>query len=121
MARKSKYTPECVARIIQAIDMGATYELAASYAGISPDTMTAWKDRYSDFSDKLREAEGRAAVKWLAKIEQAAGIDWKAAAWKLERRHPQAYGRTVQEQHHSGSIRREFVLITDAVASDGDA
>jgi len=102
MARRSKYNPDCVARIIQAIDMGATYELAAGYAGISPDTMTNWKDKHSDFSDKLREAEGRAAVKWLAKIEQAATDDWKAAAWKLERRHPQAYGKTVQENQITG-------------------
>ncbi len=93
MARRSKYEPARVAKIIDAINLGATYELAAGYAGISPDTLTAWKDRYPDFSDMLREAEGRAATKWLAKIERAADIDWKAAAWKLERRHPTQYGK----------------------------
>jgi len=100
--RRSKYTPDRVAKIIQAIDMGATFELAAGYAGICPDTMTAWRDRYSDFSDQMREAEGRAAVKWLAKIEAAANDDWRAAAWNLEKRHPQTYGKTVSEQQHTG-------------------
>jgi hypothetical protein len=37
----------------------------------------------------------------LAKIEKAASDNnWAAAAWKLERRYPDVYGRTVQE--HTG-------------------
>lgn len=102
MARATKYTPERVDRIIQALDLGATYELAAGYAGISVDTLLRWRARYADFAAKLCEVEGRAAVKWLAKIEAAATGDWKAAAWKLERRYPHAYGKTVQENQLTG-------------------
>lgn len=102
MGRPTKYAPEVVAKIMQAIDMGATQELAAGYGGISTDTFHQWRDRYPDFAAKLRESEGRAAVKWLAKIEAAATDDWKAAAWKLERRHPHAYGKTVQENQVTG-------------------
>jgi hypothetical protein len=40
-------------------------------------------------------------VKWLARIEQAASEHWQAAAWKLERRYPKDYGRSVQ-QHEVG-------------------
>jgi hypothetical protein len=44
---------------------------------------------------RLAEAEGRAAIGWLALIEQAAREgNWQAAAWKLERRYPETYGRT---------------------------
>lgn len=118
MGRRSKYTPETVAKIIQAIDLGATYELAAGYAGISTDTMTRWQDQRADFAEQLREAEGRASVKWLAKIEQAANIDWKAAAWKLERRHPNLYGKSVQDLtvKHGGTIthaHRDMTAFTD--------
>lgn len=96
MARPTKYNPETVKKIVDAIRVGATHELAAAYAGINQDTLTNWKHRYSDFSDAIKEAEGAGAVGWLAKIEKAANDgNWQAAAWKLERRYPQQYGRRV--------------------------
>ncbi len=98
MARPTKYTPDVVKRITQAIGMGATHRLACLYAGISEDTFANWQKRYSDFSEAIKEAEGKAVVGWLAKIEQAANDGaWQAAAWKTERRYPQEYGRHVQE------------------------
>lgn len=98
--RKSKYTPETVKKITQAIELGATYELAAAYGGISITTFNDWRKAKPAFSAAIKEAEGRASVKWLARIEQAASEHWQAAAWKLERRYPRDYGRTVQE--HTG-------------------
>jgi len=101
MARKSKYTPETVTKITQAISMGATYELSCAYAGISYDTFNEWRKEKSEFSDAVKEAEGRAVVGWLAKIEKAANDgSWQAAAWKLERRYPREYGRTVVENRN---------------------
>lgn len=104
MARPTKYTPERVKKIIDAIKVGATHELAASYAGINQDTLTDWKKRYSDFSDAIKEAEGGAAIKWLALIDKAAVKTWQAAAWKLERRYPESYGRTVVDQRNSTTV-----------------
>lgn len=98
MARKSKYTPDTVERIVQAIGQGATYELAAAYGGISYQTFNEWVKAKPEFSEAIKSAEGQAAVKWLAKIEKAASNGaWQAAAWKLERRYPHEYGRQVQE------------------------
>ena len=98
MARRTKYTPDVVQRVVQAIDMGATYDLAAAYAGVSPSTFYTWIQSKPEFSEAIKSAEGRAAVKWLAKIEQAASDGtWQAAAWKLERRYPHDYGKTVQD------------------------
>ncbi len=98
MARRSKYTPEVVQRVVQAIELGATYELAAGFAGISYDTFNEWRKGKTEFSEAIKAAEGRASVKWLAKIEQAASDGtWQAAAWKLERRYPNEYGKTVQD------------------------
>ncbi len=100
MARPTKYTPETVKKITQAIELGATYELACGYAGISYDTFNTWRQTKAKFSEAIKEAEGKASVKWLARIEQATSEHWQAAAWKLERRYPKDYGRTVQE--HTG-------------------
>lgn len=107
--RKTKYTSETVDKIVQALKLGATRRLACAYAGISEDTFANYMQR-SDFSDAVKGAEGHGAIQWLAKIEKAANEgSWQAAAWKMERLYPQEYGRTVQEQQHSGEITLKVV------------
>lgn len=102
MARPTKYTPETVQKITQAIELGATYELACNYAGISYETFRKWMDAKVAFYEAVKTAEGKGATKWLAKIEAAANEHWQAAAWKLERRYPNDYGKTVQENQITG-------------------
>jgi len=100
MARPTKYTPDTVKRIVDAIRLGATYELACNYGGIDYMTFRRWYEAKREFSEAVKDAEGAAVVKWLALIDKAANDGaWQAAAWKLERRYPQTYGRTVQEWH----------------------
>lgn len=102
MARTTKYTPEVAKKITDAIRLGATYQLACNYAGISTDSFARWRARYADFAARVKEAEGVGAVGWLVKIEQAAAAgNWQAAAWKLERRYPEQYGRLVNDHRHS--------------------
>jgi hypothetical protein len=112
--RPSKYTPERVKKILDAVALGATFRLACLYAGIDENTFARWRERYGDFGDAVKEAEGRGAIGWLAKIERAANDDnWQAAAWKLERRYPQEYGRKVTEVqgHNGGAIIFEVQAI----------
>ncbi len=98
LGRPSKYTPETIAKLTQAIRLGATYTLACHYAGISIETLAQWRAKKPGFSETLKAAEGAAAFSWLTKIEEAsAGGEWTAAAWKLERRYPRDYGRRVHE------------------------
>ena len=96
MARKSKFGDAVTDRIIEALRLGATYELAAEYAGISRSTLYNWMEKgkeqtrgqYRTFLDSIKAAEARGAIANLAMIETAAKAgDWKAAAWRLERRH----------------------------------
>ena len=112
MGRPSKLTPKTQERIIGAIRVGATYALAAQYGGVAYNTFNEWMKKgeaakrgaYREFYDAIKSAEGDAAVKWLALIDKAAAETWQAAAWKLERRYPGDYGRTVQSVEHSGRI-----------------
>jgi len=98
MARRSKYTPETVRKILDAIRVGTTYELSAAFAGITYETFNEWRKAKPEFSEAIKQAEGAALVGWLAKIEQAGNAgSWQAMAWKAERRYPQEYGKTVQE------------------------
>ena len=96
--RPTRYTPERVAKILQAIRVGATQRAAAAYAGIDDSTVMRWKHKYPSLATAINEAEGAAMVGWLAKIEAAANEGaWQAAAWKLERRYPHEYGRSAVE------------------------
>jgi len=126
MGRPSKLTEETQAKIEKAIRLGATYEMSAQYAGIHYDTFNNWRkrgaeelqrrenprvqpgtkqwddeQRYVEFYEAIKKAEGVAVVGWLTKIEEAASDgNWQAAAWKLERRYPESYNRNRTE--HTG-------------------
>ncbi len=124
MSRPGKLTSDVQKRIADAVALGSTYELAAQYGGISYDCFNNWMIRgrtelvrmdqprtqprdeeaiYVQFFQAVKDAEGRAVVGWLAKIERAANDGhWQAAAWKLERRYPREYGRTFVNQEISG-------------------
>lgn len=124
MARPTKLTPDVQEKITQALRMGATYDLACKYAGISYQTFRNWITRaenelqrvsdnarasvtkaehpYVELFDAVQKAEGDAAIGWLAKIEKAANDgNWQAAAWKLERRYSKDYNRNHTE--HTGA------------------
>lgn len=105
MARPAKHTDAAVTKLCQALQIGATYELACKYAGIRTQTLRNWLSagehaapgtRARQVYEQVSAAEGVAAIGWLAKIEAAANEGtWQAAAWKLERRYPEQYGRQV--------------------------
>jgi hypothetical protein len=125
--RPTKLTPETQDRIVNAIRVGATYELAAQFGGISYSTFNNWMARgrteverrdnprvqegssqwnaeqpYVEFLEAIKGAEGDAAIKWLALIDKAAADTWQAAAWKLERRYPKDYGRQIIQAAGTG-------------------
>ena len=105
MGRKALEVERYIDKLEQAVGLGATYELAAMFAGISSKTFERWRQAMptakagsplARLRERLALAEGRAAIRWLAKIEKAAQEgDWRAAAYKLERRWPEIYGRTL--------------------------
>jgi alpha-galactosidase/6-phospho-beta-glucosidase family protein len=101
LGRKTKLTPALQDKMIEALRVGAVHEDACQYAGIDHATFYRWLQKgeagqapYREFCEAIKEAEGKAVVGWLAEIERAARAgNWQAAAWKLERRRPKAYGR----------------------------
>lgn len=105
MARRSKCTPETIAKLETAIGLGMTYKLAAQYAGIGESTLYQWMKEAErgdpakqEFAEALNRAEARGAAAALACIAQAAkNGTWQAAAWILERRY--AYKRESIMKH----------------------
>jgi hypothetical protein len=115
--RKSKYSPEVVSDIVTALSMGATEQHAAFYAGISEDTFQRWEDKYADFADRVKRAKGQRAVKWLAKIEQAANTDWRAALAKLQACERDSYGKEKAELQHTGKDGAPLTVVIERVTS----
>jgi transposase len=125
VARPTKYTPDRIERFLEAVRAGATFRLACQYAGIDHETYTRWRERYVDFADAVKEAEGGAVVGWLDKIDKAASDgSWQAAAWKLERRYPDDFGRRDridQTVEHSGKVETQVITLRiDRGDSEGD-
>jgi hypothetical protein len=96
--------------VIEGVRRGLTYRLAAARAGLHQDTITDWKAKHSDFSERLFVAEAEAAQEALDKIRKASDDDWRAAAWILEHRHPADFGKTVQETQHTGSAEAPVAI-----------
>lgn len=109
-------------KFLSAIAKGASYQIACGYAGIAYQTLRVYMLKgeaimdlheeqieehpdkvYLDFYCDVRRVESYAALKWLEKIDEASQFHWQAAAWKLERRHPEDYGRYDKDANKQGS------------------
>ncbi len=121
--RKTKLTEEVVRKLEEAIAMGTPFRLAAKYAGIAESTLHDWRAKKPEFSEQLGQVEGRAVVTLLALIQKAAQEDWRAAAWKLEKRYPEEFGKQVHELQgkDGGAIQIEATDARDRLMLEVDA
>lgn len=103
MARPTKLTQELTDRICLAIRAGNYSKIAAEMAGISETTFYRWMSeaeeddapkQLREFRESIKRAEAEAEVASVALIRQAASQGtWQAAAWYLERKHGERWGR----------------------------
>lgn len=102
--RPTKFNQEIADQIIQYIMLGSYVETAAMAAGIHKHTFYEWLKRgahdkaakkttqWSRFNDAVTNALGKSEQRDLLKVDKASERDWRAAAWKLERRAPRRWG-----------------------------
>lgn len=103
--------PELLHLILEAVRRNMPYNAAAELAGVTPTCLSLWKQygrmaeakelqgeklnpneqAYLSFVRGIRKAESEAIQRNLAIIQIAAKKSWQAAAWLLERRHPQMF------------------------------
>lgn len=115
MARPTKLTPELQEDVLKVIRSGNYIETACAYVGINKSTFYDWlkrgareKDRlaknprarvrkdeqpFVDFSNAVEKALAHAEIRDVAIIGKAAEENWQAAAWRLERKFPDRWGR----------------------------
>lgn len=119
--RPSKRTPECERRILDALRAGNTRKAACAYAGIDLHTLARWSAAHATFATAIEKAEADAETRMVAQIAKAAsGGTWTAAAWWLERRRSEEYGRRDKVDTNieltgkdGGPIQSEDVTLND--------
>jgi transposase len=135
VGRPSKLTKSVRDKLTEAIELGCTLEDACNYAGITYRTFRNWALRaeqekqaenytgeFFQFFQAIKYAEGKMVVRCQAKIERAATMgDWHAAAWKLERRYPDRYGRTVQDHQVTGHLKVHHGNLVQSILSNPTA
>lgn len=81
--------------ILNALRLGNTRTIAAAYAEVHRDTFYEWM-RDPTFSDAVEKAEADAEARFVGQIVKAAhGGTWQAAAWWLERRNQNSWGKRI--------------------------
>lgn len=95
--RRSKYTPELIKEICEAIKEGSTQDDAARIAGIAVSTFYAYM-KQSEFSEAVEKAHAEFKKTQVKAIKAAGyktnkGGQWQANAWLLERKYPDEFGQ----------------------------
>jgi len=114
--RPTKLTRELQEEICRVIRAGNYIETAAAYAGINKSTLYDWLKRgarekerlrnnprakvrkseqpYVEFSNAVEKALADSEVRDVMIIGKAAEENWQAAAWRLERKFKERWGRS---------------------------
>ncbi|WP_296789926.1 hypothetical protein [uncultured Methanobrevibacter sp.] len=99
---KSKLTPELQKKFCDAIENGDSILGACGYVGIDESTYYKWmkkaeeakgRSKFVKFKECVDKAKAKALHNFEQVITRASTEHWQAAAWMLERRHPNMYGK----------------------------
>lgn len=142
--RPTKLTYEIIKRITDIVRAGNYLETAAAHAGIDKTTLHRWMKRgareeervekesdlemdpkekiYVDFCHSIKKAIADSEIKDLLIIGKAAEMDWKASAWRLERRFPTKWARRekldLDAAVKTETVNREELLVEQRITSD---
>lgn len=109
-----KLTPEVQKTITDTLSAGVDRKHAAMRAGVCEGTFFRWmrygrkkkSPEFESFLLAVKKAEADAVSRNVAIISKAAqGGTWTAAAWLLERRHPELYG---SDRREIASLKKEL-------------
>lgn len=131
-----KLTPEMTERVAKYIRAGNFIETASAASGIHKSTLYDWLKRgarerqrvaasatarvrksealYVAFSEAIEKAQAESEARDILLIGQAAKSDWKAAAWRLERKYPQRFGRTGRKSESDIEYEKKRMKLLDA-------
>lgn len=126
--RPIKLNAEIQKQIIDLIRAGNYIETASSCVGVNKSTLYEWLKRgarekqkngdkinkseqiYVEFSNAVEKAIAEAEARDVLIIQKASQTDWKASAWRLERKFPNKWGR---KDHITADVTQENVEKTE--------
>jgi transposase len=143
---KLKLTADLTEQITKLISEGNYVEVACSAVGIGKTTFYRWLEAgdsaqsgiFRDFWNAIKKAEAEAETKYTGVIKDAANTgNWTAAAWWLERRYPERWGKrdrlemtgkdggpietkAVSDEQHNRAISALAHAIREALPGQGD-
>lgn len=97
--------------IIQVIAEGNYQVTAAQVAGVCPQTISEWKILHPEFAEAIKAAEAQAEREALSMVRAHSAANWQAAAWYLERKFPEKFGKVDRLQ--IDKIQKEIQEMTD--------
>ena len=114
--RPTKLTTELTEEIAKYLRAGNYIETTAALVGINRDSIYEWLKRgaaeqerlmknprarirkreqiFVEFSDTVKQAQSQSEAMLVGLVGKAAEKNWTAAAWRLERKFPDKWGRT---------------------------
>jgi len=110
--KRRAVTPELLATICAAIADGNTRVCAAQAVGQSERWFHDQLASNAEFAAAIEKADAEAEQRMVRVISSAAPKEWTAAAWWLERRRHEAWGRKDRQQqdiHLSGGVQVQFI------------
>lgn len=128
--------PKCIQELIdKAAEMkrrGLTNRDICQAVGIAEQTFYRWINKpanrlHRSLSEALKKAEAEYKGELLESIMETAtrqkNPQWTAAAWLLERKHPDEYAQTTRKNEDAGEDAPQIVLgvTVQAVKGGGDA
>lgn len=96
MAQGRQVTDENIERLLKGLRLGMTRRAASGYAGFSKTTLYRMLEHDDGtLVTAMEKAEAEAEATYSAIVARAAEEpkNWTAAAWWLERRHPEDYAK----------------------------
>jgi hypothetical protein len=101
VANKKKFTPELGNKICALVRAGNYVETAMVASGITRQTLMRWlragkageSKELVEFNERYSKACAESEALFLGVIQKSAAEHWQAAAWILERRFPEKWGK----------------------------
>lgn len=126
--RPTDCTPEITEIICAELREGLSIASACAAAGVHRSSFHEWVSRsdegppFSDFADATTKARAAGTRALEVTVRTAAGTDWRAAAWMLERKAPEDWSkRTEITGKDGGPIEAQIVVapaLLDALADE---
>ena len=107
VGRPYKLKPETHQRFVALLRASNAFETCARAVGVTPRVAKSWYQRggesdarepFKSFRVDCDRAEAEAESRAVAIIANAARDSWQAAAWLLERQHPERWARVSQRK-----------------------